>query len=160
MQNQAIDIHHHYVPKQLIDETKRHGKALGVDITDDKGSHALSFAGSKPHRLQPALLDVDRRIEIMDEGQVALATLEANTNSLGYRLTGEQGGKLVQALQRLHQRIGQTTTRPVRRHGDRSAPGCGPGGQGAGGFHQRAQPSASSRRFAWPSPLLISSPCR
>ena len=43
MQNQAIDIHHHYVPKQLIEETKRHGKALGVDITEDKGSHALSF---------------------------------------------------------------------------------------------------------------------
>jgi aminocarboxymuconate-semialdehyde decarboxylase len=91
MQNVAIDIHHHYVPKQLIEETKRHGKALGVDITEDKGSHALSFAGSKPHRLQPALMDVERRIEIMDEGQVALATLEANTNSLGYRLTGEHG---------------------------------------------------------------------
>ena len=72
MQNQAIDIHHHYVPKQLIEETKRHGKALGVDITEDKGSHALSFAGSKPHRLQPALMDVERRIEIMDEGQVGL----------------------------------------------------------------------------------------
>src|SRR3990170_1443547 len=91
MENKAIDIHHHYVPKQLIDETKRHGKALGVDITEDQGSHALSFAGSKPHRLQPALMEVDRRIEIMDQGQVSLATLEANTNSLGYRLTGEQG---------------------------------------------------------------------
>ena len=36
-------------------------------------------------------MDVDRRIEIMDQGQVALATLEANTNSLGYRLSSEQG---------------------------------------------------------------------
>src|SRR5918994_2014715 len=66
MHNKAIDIHHHYVPKQLIEETRRHGKALGVDITEDQGSHALSFAGSKPHRLQPALTDVDRRLEIMD----------------------------------------------------------------------------------------------
>ncbi|MEX0801810.1 MAG: hypothetical protein WD688_00550 [Candidatus Binatia bacterium] len=89
----AIDIHHHYVPKPLIEETKRHGKALGVEITEDKGSYALSFAGSRPHRLQPSLMDIDRRIEIMDQGQVALATLEANTNSLGYRLTGEQGEK-------------------------------------------------------------------
>jgi aminocarboxymuconate-semialdehyde decarboxylase len=91
MQNRAIDIHHHYVPKQLIEETKRHGKALGVDIIEDNGSYALSFAGSKPHRLQPALMDIEHRIEIMDQGQVALATLEANTNSLGYRLTGEHG---------------------------------------------------------------------
>jgi aminocarboxymuconate-semialdehyde decarboxylase len=91
MENKAIDIHHNYVPQQLIDETKRHGKTLGVGITEDRGSHALSFAGSKPHRLQPALMEVDRRIETMDQGQVAIATLEANTNSLGYRLTGDQG---------------------------------------------------------------------
>ena len=87
----AIDIHHHYVPKQLLDETRRHGKALGVDITEIQGSYAFSFAGSKPHRLQPGLLEVEKRIEIMDQGQIAVATLEANTNSLGYRLNGEQG---------------------------------------------------------------------
>jgi hypothetical protein len=26
----AVDVHHHYVPKQLIEETKRHGKVLGL----------------------------------------------------------------------------------------------------------------------------------
>ena len=91
MQNRAIDIHHHYVPKRLIEETGRHGKALGVEIVEAEGSYALSFAGSKPHRLQPALMDVAKRIEIMDKGQVAMAALEANTNSLGYRLAGEKG---------------------------------------------------------------------
>jgi aminocarboxymuconate-semialdehyde decarboxylase len=88
---QAIDIHHHYVPQQLLQESRRHGKALGVDITEAQGSYALSFAGSKPHRLQPALTDVDKRVEIMDQGQIAMAVLEANTNSLGYRLNAEQG---------------------------------------------------------------------
>ena len=87
----AIDIHHHYVPEQLVTETKRHGKALGVDITEAQGSYALSFAGSKPHRLQPGLMESEKRIEIMDRGQIAMAALEANTNSLGYRLSGEQG---------------------------------------------------------------------
>ncbi|HWH76317.1 MAG TPA: amidohydrolase family protein [Candidatus Binatus sp.] len=87
----AIDVHHHYVPQQLIEETKRHGKALGVDITEVNGSCAFSFDGSKPHRLQPPLMDIDKRLEIMDQGQVALATLEANTNSLGYRLSGARG---------------------------------------------------------------------
>ena len=87
----AIDVHHHYVPQQLIEETKRHGKALGVEISEVNGSYALSFDGSKPHRLQPPLMDIDKRIEVMDQGQVKLATLEANTNSLGYRLNGEHG---------------------------------------------------------------------
>lgn len=87
----AIDIHHHYVPKKLIDETKKHSKALGVEVSDVKDSWALSFAGSKPHALQGPIFDVDKHLEVMDKGQVQLATLEANTNSLGYRLAGEQG---------------------------------------------------------------------
>ena len=64
---------------------------MGVEVTDEKGSWALSFAGSKPHRLQPPIFDVEGHLEIMDRGQVGLATLEANTNSLGYRLNGAQG---------------------------------------------------------------------
>ena len=52
----------------------------------------MSFAGSKPHRLQPPIFDVDKRIEIMDQGQVGLATLEANTNSSRLpAFSGEQG---------------------------------------------------------------------
>jgi aminocarboxymuconate-semialdehyde decarboxylase len=91
MPDKAIDIHHHYVPQQLIEETQKHGKALGVEVREDKGSWSLSFNGSKPHRLQPPIFDVEKHIEIMDQGQVGLATLEANTNSLGYRLNGSQG---------------------------------------------------------------------
>ncbi len=91
MATRAIDVHHHYVPKQLIEETKRHGDTLGVAVTEINGSYALSFDGSKPHRLQPPIFDVDGHIAVMDQGQVKLATLEANTNSLGYRLNGEQG---------------------------------------------------------------------
>jgi aminocarboxymuconate-semialdehyde decarboxylase len=89
--SRAIDIHHHYVPMQVIEETRRHGKALGVAVTELRGSYALSFAGSKPHRLQPAIFDVDGHIKVMDQGKVQTAALEANTNSLGYRLNGEQG---------------------------------------------------------------------
>ncbi|HSQ12769.1 MAG TPA: amidohydrolase family protein, partial [Candidatus Deferrimicrobium sp.] len=91
MPDRAIDIHHHYVPQQLIEETQKHGKALGVEVRQDRGSWSLSFTGSKPHRLQPPIFDVEKHIEIMDQGQVGLATLEANTNSLGYRLNGSQG---------------------------------------------------------------------
>ena len=87
----AIDIHHHYVPMQVIDEARRHGDALGVGVTEVRGSYALSFAGSKPHRLQPPIFDADGHLKTMDQGQVQIAVLEANTNSLGYRLNGSQG---------------------------------------------------------------------
>ena len=87
----AIDIHHHYVPMQLIEETRRHGQSMDVAVTEVRGSYALSFAGSKPHRLQPPIFAVEGHLEVMDQGHVQTATLEANTNSLGYRLTGERG---------------------------------------------------------------------
>ena len=88
---EAIDVHHHYVPKPLIEESRLHGKPLGVEITEDRGSWALSFAGSRPHRLQPQIFDIEKHIAVMDQGRIGLATLEANTNSLGYRLSGAQG---------------------------------------------------------------------
>ena len=89
--HRAIDIHHHYVPMKVIEESRSHGEALGVAVTDVKDSYALSFAGSKPHRLQSPIFDVPGHIEVMDQGQVQTAALEANTNSLGYRLNGAQG---------------------------------------------------------------------
>jgi aminocarboxymuconate-semialdehyde decarboxylase len=87
----AVDIHHHYVPIEVIEEARRHGDALGVAVTEVRDSYALSFNGSKPHRLQPPIFDVDGHLEVMREGQVEIAVLEANTNSLGYRLHGAQG---------------------------------------------------------------------
>lgn len=89
--HRAIDIHHHYVPLRLIEEAKRHGDALGVAVTEVRGSYALSFDGSKPHRLQPPIFDVEGHLQVMDRGEVRTATLEANTNSLGYRLRAELG---------------------------------------------------------------------
>ena len=76
---------------QLIEETRRHGDTLGVAVTEVGGSYALSFAGSKPHRLQPPIFDVPGHIAMMNQGRIQTAALEANTNSLGYRLNGAQG---------------------------------------------------------------------
>jgi aminocarboxymuconate-semialdehyde decarboxylase len=88
----AIDIHHHYVPPEVLAETKRHGKSFGVELVEGKdGRVRISFAGSPPHLLQPLLMDVERRFEMMEKGRIAIAALEANANSFGYQLTGEQG---------------------------------------------------------------------
>ncbi len=109
----AIDIHHHYVPQEVLEETKRHGKALGVELSLNKeGRVGLSFAGSTAHMLQPALMDIEGRLEIMEKGKIAVAALEANTNSLGYQLGGEQGENWC----RLYN---QAANELVRKHPDR-----------------------------------------
>ena len=88
----AIDIHHHYVPNGLLEETKRHGKALGVELSETKdGEKALSFAGAPPFVLHPNLPAIDARLKMMQESKLAIAALESHTATLGYQLTGEQG---------------------------------------------------------------------
>ncbi|MGH7833999.1 MAG: amidohydrolase family protein [Candidatus Binatia bacterium] len=92
MQHRAIDIHHHCFPDELVQETRRHGKSIGVELseTGDKGL-AISFAGSPPHKLQPGLMNVERRIDMIEKGKIALAALEASANAMGYQLDGARG---------------------------------------------------------------------
>jgi aminocarboxymuconate-semialdehyde decarboxylase len=92
MQHRAIDIHHHCFPDELLLETRRHGKAIGVELSEtrDKGV-AISFAGSPPHKLQPGLMNVGRRLEMIERGKIAVAALEASANAMGYQLEGKHG---------------------------------------------------------------------
>ena len=85
----AIDIHHHFVPEQVIEEGKRHGKALGVEVSEENGSIHFSFGDGPNYALQPGLTDETPRIAMMDEGKIALAALDPSTNILGYDLQGE-----------------------------------------------------------------------
>src|SRR5215510_5132019 len=39
----AIDIHHHYIPPELIDEVKRNGQALGVEYFPPKNAKDNPF---------------------------------------------------------------------------------------------------------------------
>lgn len=88
----AIDIHHHYVPVELLEEAKRHAKTLGVEASQtEDGAAALSFAGSPKFVLHRNLGAVEHRLKMMADSKLAMAALEAHTATLGYRLTGEQG---------------------------------------------------------------------
>jgi aminocarboxymuconate-semialdehyde decarboxylase len=91
MRTCAIDIHHHYIPESLLEEAKRHGKTLGVELSEKGNQRALSFAGGPPFVLHPDLPAIDHRLKMMGESKLAMAALEAHTATLGYRLTGEQG---------------------------------------------------------------------
>ena len=86
----AIDIHHHFVPEQLIEQGKRHGKALGVEVSEEKdGSIHFAFGGRR-YGLQQGLTDVEPRLALMDKSRIAVAALDPSTNILGYDLRGEQ----------------------------------------------------------------------
>jgi aminocarboxymuconate-semialdehyde decarboxylase len=87
----AIDIHHHYVPEQVIGEAKGHGRALGIELSEDKdGTIYFSFNGGRRYPLQRGLTDVEPRLEMMEKGKIALAALDPSTQLLGYDLVGEQ----------------------------------------------------------------------
>jgi aminocarboxymuconate-semialdehyde decarboxylase len=91
----AIDIHHHYFPPELVDEIKKHGKALGIEFfkPGDGGDNrsSISFAGGRPTTLEPGLAEVQKRLAVMDKGRVAIGAVETNTNAQGYQLDGKHG---------------------------------------------------------------------
>jgi aminocarboxymuconate-semialdehyde decarboxylase len=87
----AIDIHHHFVPEQVIEEGKRHGKALGVEVSQDRdGAVRFSFDGGPMYGLQQGLTDVEPRFAMMEKGRIAFAALDPSTNIIGYDLRGER----------------------------------------------------------------------
>jgi aminocarboxymuconate-semialdehyde decarboxylase len=91
MQSHAIDIHHHYVPEEIVGEAKRHSKTLGIEVSEDKdGTIRFSFNGGPRYPLQRGLTDVEPRLEMMEKGKIALAALDPSTQLLGYDLRGEQ----------------------------------------------------------------------
>ncbi len=112
----AIDIHHHYFPPELVDEIKQHGKALGIEYVPprDAGESPLSFsfAGGRRLSLEPALAEVDKRLEIMGQGRVATAAVEVQTSAQGYQLDGQRG----EAWSRLYNEAIHSL---VKRHPDR-----------------------------------------
>jgi aminocarboxymuconate-semialdehyde decarboxylase len=88
----AIDIHHHYVPAGLLEEAKRSGKALGVEVVESGGDDiGLSYAGGPPHGTNRELMALEYRLAMMDSERIAIAALEPHTAALGYRLNGAQG---------------------------------------------------------------------
>jgi hypothetical protein len=88
----AIDIHHHYFAPELINEIKQHGRALGIEYFPPKDSreNPMSIQFTKGHRLNLnlRLAEVDKRLEIMIQGNIAVATVEVQTSAVGYELDG------------------------------------------------------------------------
>ncbi len=91
----AIDIHHHYIPPELIEAVKSNGKALGVEYFSPKnaGDNPLQIRFPNGNRLtpDPRMAEVNRRLEVMTKGNIAIATVEVHTACVGYELDASRG---------------------------------------------------------------------
>lgn len=93
--SRAIDIHHHYIPLELIDEVKKNGKTLGVEYFAPKDAKdnplQIRFPKGNLLRPDPRMAEVNNRLDAMTKGQVGIATVEVHTACVGYELDGERG---------------------------------------------------------------------
>ncbi len=93
--SRAIDIHHHYIPPELIDEVKRNGKALGVEYFPPKDAKDNPFQIRFPNgnRLNPdrRMTEIPNRLAAMTKGNVGIAMVEVHTACVGYELDGNRG---------------------------------------------------------------------
>jgi len=90
----AIDIHHHYIPLELIEEVKKNGKTLGVEYFPPKDAkdNPLRIQFPKGNRLNPdpRMAEVNNRLDAMTKGGVGIATVEVHTACVGYELDGQK----------------------------------------------------------------------
>ena len=91
----AIDIHHHYIPPELIDEVKRNGQALGVEYFPPKDAkdNPFQIRFPKGNRLNPdpRMTEVNNRLAVMTKGNIGIATVEVHTACVGYELDDSRG---------------------------------------------------------------------
>ena len=91
----AIDIHHHYIPLELIEEVKTNGKALGVEYFPPKeakdNSFQIQFPKGSRFRPAPRMTEINNRLEVMTKGNIGIATVEVHTACVGYELDGSRG---------------------------------------------------------------------
>ncbi|HEX2929757.1 MAG TPA: amidohydrolase family protein [Candidatus Binatia bacterium] len=91
----AIDIHHHYIPLELIDEVKRNGKALGVEYFPPKdpkdNPFQIRFPNGNRLNPDPRMTEINNRLDVMTKGNIGIATVEVHTACVGYELDGSRG---------------------------------------------------------------------
>ena len=117
--SRAIDIHHHYFPPELIDEIKKHGKALGgIEYFPPKQAkdnpYRIQFPKGRQFAPDPRMAEVPNRLNAMTKGNVGIAMVEVHTASVGYELDGPQG----ETWSNIYN---ETIMNLVKRHPDRFA---------------------------------------
>lgn len=88
-----VDIHSHYVSRELIAEARRDGASYGVEVlTDADGAERLRFANGLLIRpFFPQLCNLDVRLAEMDRLGVDVHVISTWMDVVGYWLPDEQG---------------------------------------------------------------------
>src|SRR4029077_4540144 len=93
--SRAIDIHHHYLPPELIDEVKRHGKTLGVEYfpPKDPKDNPFQIQFPKGNRINPdpRIAAVTHPLGVMTKCNKRSATDAFHTARGGSELDGSRG---------------------------------------------------------------------
>jgi aminocarboxymuconate-semialdehyde decarboxylase len=88
----AIDIHHHYTPPEILVEAKNHADTLGLEVTETSdGDTVVTFVGARRRDFRPDISPMSERMEMMRDGRLAMAAIEAQTSGVGYVLSPEKG---------------------------------------------------------------------
>lgn len=88
-----IDSHAHLVPPSLLDELRaRAGEFPSVEMSEEGGSLAFSFAGNKPTRpVAKGLTDVAKRLAWMDENGIDRQVVGGWLDMFGNDLPAKEG---------------------------------------------------------------------
>ena len=88
----SIDVHAHCIPSTVIDRLDTDGARMGLTPTGRRAIDGLLIGGKvETGRIRPDLLDVVRRLEVMDATGIDVQILSPWINLTAYDLPGDAG---------------------------------------------------------------------
>jgi aminocarboxymuconate-semialdehyde decarboxylase len=90
----VIDVHAHCVPPEVVDRLAADGGRYGMELVTREGRRSVVIAGqTEAGPLRPDLIDLPRRLEVMDATGVAVQVLSSWIDLTAYALPGEFGAR-------------------------------------------------------------------
>lgn len=90
----SIDVHAHCVPSEVIDRLAKEGGRFGIELIERDGRQGVLIAGRiEAAPLRPDLVDLRRRLDIMDATGVEVQVLSSWIDLTAYALPGHLGAR-------------------------------------------------------------------
>jgi aminocarboxymuconate-semialdehyde decarboxylase len=90
----SIDVHAHCVPSEVIDRIATEAGRFGIELMEHEGGQSFLIAGKvEAGPLRPDLVDMRRRIEVMDATGVDVQILSSWIDLTAYALPGPVGAR-------------------------------------------------------------------
>ena len=114
MSDRTIDVHCHFLPPALIELLQVEGPRHSIHITEKDGKRFASFAGRPTQPIPGGMLDLEERLDWMDQRGIDLQILSAWMGFSSHALDPEDGLWLASLLNEL-------TLEAIAPHADRFA---------------------------------------